>query len=249
MIRLLLLLAPLTACRSTEPASGTSVGNPGKLTPSLGSGDGIQIERAFAYVTFMEMVGCGGQNLAIEVDDELDLSGEDAITVPAGSYCGISIEMDELVFGADWRPDGAGLYFEMALTLEQGISAYSDASFDVQGNDMILEIGEPGWISADDVPVQEDGQVFDSDDEASTEAAQWAQATSALWMDDGDGQLDEDERDTEPLASADGSPPSTQAVDNAGETSDEGCATIAHPASGILAFLASICLWRRRTAD
>lgn len=249
MIRLLLLLAPLTACRSTEPASGTSVGNPGKLTPSLGSGDGIEIERAFAYVAFVEMLGCDGQSLTIEVDDELDLNGEDAISVPAGSYCGLYIDMDELWFGADWRPDGAGLYFEMELHLEQGISAYSDASFDVQGNDMILEIGEPGWISADDVPVQEDGQEFDIDDQASKEAAQWAQATSALWMDDGDGQLDDDERDTEPLASADGPPPSTQAADNAGETSDEGCATIAHPASGILAFLASMCLWRRRTAD
>jgi hypothetical protein len=44
MTRLCLLCFFLTlGCRSSEPASGTSVGNPGKLTPSVGQGEGVEI--------------------------------------------------------------------------------------------------------------------------------------------------------------------------------------------------------------
>jgi len=247
MIRLYLLCFIMAlGCRSSEPAPGTSVGNPGKLSPSVGQGEGVEIGWAWGVVDAIVMRACDGTTTEISVDAEIEFDGSEEIEIPGGSYCSAQLVMAEaLELDALWRPTTDSLLVHLHLPLEDTVELSASSTFTVDDDALILEVGGPGWLHEDDLDVDFDGQEFDEETDDSLAAAAAAVATSALWRDDGDGLIDDEEREDGPIAS----PGGEDEPEGKSSTQDSGCTTVPSAPSGLLRLWMCALMGWRRTKD
>ncbi len=241
-------------CRSGEPASGTSVGNPGKLRPTIGEGENVAIFWSQGSVDSVELEGCGGESIEVLVEDETLFDGTTEIEIPAGQYCSVQLVMERpLEIKASFeveREETEEWSFTMYLPFEDQILVGSETGFAVDGGSYVLEIGEPGWLDIEDLGDLEDEEILKEDDEISIWAAQIAAGTTALWEDDGDGILDEEEREAEPVSRASFERDEEDEEDEEDEkepTEDEaGCATASPPSATWVAWMISLLVLVRR---
>lgn len=231
-------------CRSSEPASGTSVGNPGKLIPSVGEGEGVQINWAWGRVDAVVMRTCDGTTTEVSVDAELAFDGLEEIEIPSGDYCSVQLMAEVLEIEAVWRPTTDHLSVHLDMHLGEGIELSASSPFTVNDNALVLEVGGPGWLDGDELEVDFDGQVFDEETDESLAAAEAILATSALWRDDGDGLIDDDEREDGPVAAPDGDDDDEPVQKSSSHES--GCTTVPSAPSGLLGlWMFALMGWRR----
>lgn len=186
----LLLCLVLGACRA-GPTQGTSVGNPGETRMSVARGTGLTTETAAITVVRTVWTDCVGVTTMLEVEQALDLLDPVVLDSPPGSWCRLDIRTrGPLALEAT---SDAG--FEADLSLALGtVSVATRSAFFVDGNMLALELGSPGWLDAAELGV-DGGDVVIT--EASAEHGLLVARVlgeAALYEDDGDGAVSEDER-------------------------------------------------------
>ncbi len=179
------LVLALLACAG-DPASGTAVGNPGKLDFT-----GTEVPTDVTYtaveltVAAVELEPCDGAAIRTELDRDLDLLAVPTwpIDVDGGSYCSVVAELDGLVLVG--TTDG-GTSFEVSLAPDDLVV---EQDFVVDGDDLLLAV--PLAVDAAALEaIGEDVQIASGDEEAEA-IAQEISSGVILGVDtDGDGQID-----------------------------------------------------------
>ncbi len=208
------LLLSLFACTG-DPASGTAVGNPGKLDfTGTDVPDDVVLAGAVLDVAAVELGTCGGDVERIVLGLELDLLAAPTwpVQVEAGEYCSVVAELDGLDI-AGVTTDGTGFGFAMSpddLVLEQG--------FQVDGDQLLVGVPLPVDAALIEELGGEGEEVdFGGDDQEAQDLAQDVSSGATLGRDtDGDGQIDSD-----PVSVAPGE--STEATGTSADSASSGC--------------------------
>lgn len=243
MTRILLLILGL-GC-TTQGDSGTSVGNPGKVSLSMGEGERYSIARAVVEVESVELETCAGVLIEVPVQDEMDLLDSDFVHTPYGEWCSVQLITEapvelEIFIEFDDDDEDVALGFDLQIDLEDAITL-SGEGFRADGNGFVLELGEPGWLDQDFLE-PEDDTLFGPDSEISLAYFEIIRATSQLYEDpDLDGELSDSEREEEPVATSladqedDSEEESDSGTSEANDTGEEdgrpirGCSSIESP--------------------
>ncbi len=238
---LLPLLLLLAACASDDDPSGTSVGNPGFFGMRAAQGDGVVVLDGLLPAELAIFSDCAeGDEEEVPLDE---IGMGDAFEVPSGTYCRV-----EIVFY-----DDLDLALEVPALDEEDhgfllavpeIVVFDDDGFVVDDDhDVLLEIGQPGWLVDSDFELDEDD--FWVDEDIADGLTTFAADSSQLFDDvDGDGELDDSERDIGPVAA--GSDVELESGDGVRDSTPVGCAD-----SGSLAFFPLLLLgfrYRPRTS-
>jgi hypothetical protein len=223
MTRILLMILAL-GC-TTQGDSGTSVGNPGKVSLSMGEGERYAIARAVVEVESVELETCAGARIEVPVQDEMDLLDSDFVHVPHGEWCSVQliteapIEIEVFIEFDEEDEDDVVLGFDLQIDLEDAIILGGEG-FRAEGNGFILELGEPGWIDQDFLE-PEDDMVYGPESETSLAYFEIIQTTSQLYEDpDLDGELSDSEREEDPVATSLTDEDSDHGQDNESSPSD-----------------------------
>lgn len=211
----------LLACRQpATPPSGTFVGNPGEATARLATyGDTITLTEAEATLGFTDAVSCSSE-LTSEAAAvvSLDLLADNSAPLPAGQWCALGVYVESILLFGGFADEA-----EFQISLEPGfIELASEAELSVDGDDFILELADTDWLS--DEVMQEllrEGEwiVVDEDDPLAAQLSDAIVESSALFLDDGDGALSDEERAAGAVAAS-----GDRAEDVSGDTgrSDDG---------------------------
>jgi len=200
-ISLLLFLAGCT----TDGDSGTSVGNPGKVSMNLGASAGYELRRAHVEVELIALEDCSGEEVEVVVEDIVDLLDSQSIELPLGTWCRmqlVTLEPLEIEGVFEIAEDRSN---DFAVEIELGEELWLNSTgFAVDDNDFVLELGTPGWLAEAGFE-PDDGEVIEPEDEDSLWLFDVLENTSSLYEDmDADGEIDEDERATDPVATSSG---------------------------------------------
>ena len=108
------------------------------------------------------------------------------------------LQIDGIFFPEDGDEDDVPS-FELAIELSEDIWLDGEG-FSVDNRSFVMELGHPGWLeSASFEP--EDGQIIDVEDAISEQLFEVLEQNSNLFEDiNDDGEIDEEERELEPVA-------------------------------------------------
>jgi hypothetical protein len=235
----------LFACRDSQ-RSGTSVGNPTKTTMTVAQARLAEYTLARVNIDSLVFYRCDDSApREIALGKSFDLLDPEEIELPGGTYCAV-----EVVIGGDgtFRIDGtttAGNTFDLTIASDEISLDAGPSGFFLQEADWVIEFGQPEWIDGEDfgaglttvTPADlQHEKLFDA-----------LEHESGFWLDDdGDGFINEEERDGGPVAGE-------QRPDDDDDDGDEGpgdgnsggCAMAPTPATWWL-LLAPMLLLRRR---
>jgi hypothetical protein len=245
---LALLLAACGPAR--DGPRGTSVGNPGKTGVALARGAGLEFQEAHLEDALIEVIGCDVARATL-LTGELGLLEDEPLVLPGGSWCAVVVRFGTLAVSGEVEVDeGDPQAFEVRLEPETTTTLWMGEPIVVDETSYVLEIGEPGWLSREQLGEGELVLVTPESDLAPTLTYSILSGTR-LYEDDGDGSIDEDERGAGPLADPAEVPPPEFAGGEDRSVALEGCSNCAtggaHPSVG----WAAVLLWltaRRRTA-
>ncbi|MBW1878888.1 MAG: hypothetical protein JRI25_07225 [Deltaproteobacteria bacterium] len=187
----------MLGCNPEAEDSGTSVGNPTTTALRMAPGEELETMGASTGVATMFLHACDGEPIELPMDREMDLMVE-WVEMPAGSWCAV-----EVVLFSPLHVEGVGFaggsYF---LDLDVGFVFFeASAGWDVDGGAHVFEFGMPGWINATELGVEDGVDVVVNPDTGPHDLLTDRVITeSALYEDDGDGQISPDERDDGPVA-------------------------------------------------
>ncbi len=190
------LLLLLLACPAPDDPGhdATIVGNPGKMTAKTAAGHGTEQTTGSLTVQTLALTPCDAADAVIvELDTTLALVEGTELDVPAGDYCGLELDVvPPLVLEGVGTEGGS---FSLALDLAT-ILLRSDGGFTVDEDLFVLELAFPGWLDAAEILDGAAGhQHIDADHPLHDRLAGAVSDSSGLYGDDdGDGDLDDDER-------------------------------------------------------
>lgn len=194
-----LFVALCGGCKSDHTFPGaTGVGNPGKGTQQLARGDELTLILAEVDTEAWLVEDCEGETERVEVDAVLDLLDPSPLVVPGGPWCGLALlwRPPLIVEGAaeDGEP-GKGT-FRLELQIEGPQLALSP-SFLLDEHEVILEAAHPGWISKEDLGLEDGVELQIAAGHPLHDALRdRIDRGSALYVDaDADGRIDPSERD------------------------------------------------------
>lgn len=257
---LLAQVAALSAgCLDQPPPSGTLVGNPGKTDARVAPIGGLDLATATAEGLAVRYVGCDG--VAADAPEHPTSLVDGRFTLPGGSWCSLVAAIDTLHVTGTRQIEP----IPVEISLDPGLvlTLWTTEPLVVDETDTILELGAPGWLAVDAIEPVEGGIVIAPESELASALALAIARDSAWYLDDGDGVLDEVERDAGPIATTVSLPPDAlRADEDSGVDTSVGlegcnCATETRgggAAAGLLAALAALGLRRpaptasRRTA-
>ena len=195
----ILALLFLHGCASER--SGTSVGNPGKMTGTAGSTSDVVMEYLETYVTEVAFTDCEGEVAYNAYGATADLLSGFELPMPAGEICGVELLGDGLLFASGY--DAEGTYFTANMTIEERMEVKTNYGFFVDGEDFVYEIGAPGWLDSATLNLGGLSVDFMPEDQVAMDLAERVEKDVALFEDsDGDGQVNEAERSEGAVASA-----------------------------------------------
>ena len=196
----MMLMLILLSCRLGASSQGTVVGNPGEATSRLAPIDSeLTILSADAVIAFIDVLACDGSTSQEEVvDASVDLLEDVPLVIPGGTWCGFGLSLESVTIVGEYER------VSFSMVLSPGfVETSSAAGVVVDGQDFIFEMAEEGWLSAEllDLTGEEDGEVVLEEGDPLTERISDTLALrSALFEDDGDGVLSDDERQSGPIA-------------------------------------------------
>ncbi len=238
---LLPLLLLLASCASDDDPNGTSVGNPGFFGMRAAQGEGVVVLDGLLPAELAIFTDCAeGEEEEVPLDE---IGMGDGFEVPGGTYCRVEIVFyDDLDLGLE-VPELDNEDHGFVLPVPE-IVVFDDDGFVVDDDhDVLLEVGQPGWLVDSDFEL-DDGD-FWVDEETEDELRAFAADSSQLFDDvDGDGELDDNEREIGPVAA--GSDVELDEDDGVRDSAPQGCAN-----SGSLAFFPLLLLgfrYRPRTS-
>ncbi len=127
-------LLALLGCISEYSSGGTAVGNPGRLLVTLAPAEDGAWQRARARRLEAELTDCDGTVLRARLRD-VDLESPDAIDVPVGVWCGVSLTVE----GLDARSGGG-----LTVVRDEAATALALDEAPSRDQSWVLELGEPG---------------------------------------------------------------------------------------------------------
>lgn len=219
---LLLMAGLLAACTDPDEVhDGTAVGNPGVVAFALGETVDMDVGAAEASAAWVGLRACGAdEEQAIEREDAMvPLNGEVAFELPLGTWC--SLLLDDLQVYAEGHhvasPAEDEGVFIIALTL--GPTMVNAGTFDgftvTEDQAFVLELGAPGWVSAEGIGLDPDNEVIIEDDSPLHEPVALAMLeTTALYDDPNtDSVVSEPEREAGSRAAVTNDVPTAPAPD------------------------------------
>ena len=246
-----LVLALVGCATEAPPPNGTSVGNPGKVSYRLAPPTEIDVVEASLQSVTTDLVGCDGARESVVAAEDEDLVVGDAEVMPPGTWCGLTLSVDVLTV------DGTAGEITASITLEPPwvLTLWMAEPVVVDETEYVLEIGEPGWVTAGQLAPEGDlaGTITPESDVAPLIAQNVAVGTGLYLDGDGDGVVSDAERQAGTLASATWLPPAELGAEDTGDDVDpvsvEGCgncSTGASPAFGGVASLLALAARRRK---
>jgi len=183
------LTLALLACAEPPERSGTAVGNPGTIGGlAAESPEGISLTSARLTPVALLVKACGGAEASFPLDP-VDLLDADNVLgeLPAGSWCGIAVELESLVL--EGETDG-GTRFSVAMRPE----AFAiETALTVDGDHLLIEV--PVVLEAAALEALGEDVALDPEDPL---AEAWTDETSAgawFWYDeDRDGLISDGDR-------------------------------------------------------
>ena len=254
MVRALLLVWAcfgLFSCQTDDSRSGTYVGNPGKKAVRLAPTDGVIIDFAMAESLTVSAIGCEGGAVAIASEQELELLEDEVLEVPFGTWCAFVVSFEEpLLIAGTVKKGEEPVDFESEVSLPAPLTLWTDGALLVDEDAFVLELGSPGWIG--------DDEIFELDRESGDDllesllASRLAGGTASYRDDNGDGELQEPERNAGPVASAEFFSAQEQTEDDT--DADEGislegcqCGGVPQPGSALPWLVAGLVIGFRRS--
>ena len=225
-----------------SPDGGTSVGNPGRLAMTAAPGTEVTFSGGSVPVGRMTLAPCGDVATPSLVSDDVVAFGA-SIEMPVGSWCSIRMEAQGPVT-FDFRVDSEGVG-EYAIELDLGeveLAVEGGGAFSVaEGQAFVFELGSPGWLDADDLEFDAEDNLV-QDEALLTDLAEVVTNYSGLFEDsDGDGVVDDDERDSGAVAGLGDEDDDDEDDDDGEGAGESGCGA----SSGTLAVL-PLLMWGRR---
>lgn len=206
-MRSLPLLAALVAgCSTGQTHEGIAVGNPGNagFALTVAEGEGFVFEAASAAVDGVTARDCDGRSRSERADRQVDLLGDDPVAAPAGTWCSAIVAFTgQLQMDGTWANSlGAGT-FELQLAADDLALAWPGGLELADGDRYVLELASPGWLDAELLALA-DGEHFvaAAGDGTYEQLLGSVHAESALFEDDGDGQVGPQERSAGPVVVA-----------------------------------------------
>ena len=253
---LLLVCLPFLIMACGDPGGdGTAVGNPGLVSMAVASVHDVEIRDAVIVADSITLEGCDGTSTETVEIEGGGLGYDGGLEVPSGTWCWVWIPDSLLVVDGilasvvDDDDDELDGEFYAELTLEAiQLSGPTTAGFEVaEDAELVLELGSPGWTSAEELGLEEDNfVVVEGEDELHDELAERVAEGTALFDDvDGDGWVDEAERSSGLIASTEEPDPVDEGP---GDSTLPICAlggTAGAPPAGLL-LLFGLALARRR---
>jgi len=185
----------LLACAGAPP-EGTIIGNPGDAMVVMAEGKDATYTASSAYALNWRVTDCEGEREAdIPLDLELDLEGT-LVDLPGGAWCRIALELDGVTIEGYGGEDSSEFLFVIELE-GSWVELQAENLLEVPAeSDWVLELGYPGWVEAESLELlSEERTVVDEDHPAYPALVRKLYAASGLYSDDGDGLIDEEERE------------------------------------------------------
>lgn len=187
--KITVLLLSLAACGGVK-GDGTAVGNlDGSLRVLTPRSADLPDLSGRVLVTSAQALGCaGGDAEAVEVQDDLSVTGATRLVVPAGTWCGFEFTTSST---ARWTgTSSAGFAVDVQLNL--GVLTVGTAAPLVAGahQDLVWQLGNPGWLTAAALGADTADVTLAASDPL---AVQLASAARVAWLfddADDDGQPD-----------------------------------------------------------
>jgi uncharacterized protein (TIGR03382 family) len=243
----------LVACdpATVPPPSGTSVGNPGKNLFRAAPGEGLVYDAAVARGLSFELVACDGTAEVVAPAGELDLLADEQTEFTGLEWCAVVVTADEIqVTGGP--AEGDGLDFDLTLALPTPTTLWTSAPFAVDGESFVLELGAPGWITAEGLGIGAEPVVIGPESEGHDRLLVPLIAGTAWYLDeDEDGEVSAAERSAGPVAATANPPPPEMAApeDTAAPPASvglDGCNCASAPGPGALPLLLPLLVALRR---
>lgn len=181
---LLVAAALLTACAGPrDEDEGIYVGNPSMVALRLADPEpSVTLEVAVLSLDDVSVDRCGDAE-SVAAPGSFDLLGDERFEVSPGALCGVDVLPGGLLHLEGVRNHQS---WELDLELDDVAVGVDDAAPDLAAEDLVLELGKPGWIS---------GQVGPPDSKASQRVANGLRDDAGLFLDvDRNGRLGEAER-------------------------------------------------------
>ncbi|MEL6348668.1 MAG: hypothetical protein AAFV53_36525 [Myxococcota bacterium] len=173
----------LIACSEYTTYPGVLVGNPGEIKVQTAQTDAGTFRTGSSATSALVLQTCAADITTNDTGSSIDLLGASTIAVPPGEWCRLRLDFDEpLVWTLDTETRT-----DVPISLEVEQLILRSSGFPADGLTMVLEIGEPGWISLEDIP--EEGGI--SNDPLLIEAV--VEGSSLARDDNADGQISDDE--------------------------------------------------------
>jgi catechol 2,3-dioxygenase-like lactoylglutathione lyase family enzyme len=202
---------------------GTVVGNPGDTKMQMaepGNGEFIQARTRIQDIVW---AGCDGTDQIVEVEENIDLLDDASTSTPAGEWCGVWVSLSEPLvlelFVPDWDKEVL-FYLEI-----EGLFLDTPTAFTTDNENLVFEWGYQNWFVDQQRPLEEwfleeerweeeEGVEVTEDDPVYDAVAVVFADASAVYADkDGDGRINEDERNGGPLAAGPDHPQSMESQD------------------------------------
>jgi hypothetical protein len=158
---------------------------------SVAKGTGMRIDAAQVTVVRTRWTDCVGVTTAFEEDQQVDLLDPQVLDTPPGAWCGLEVVTRGAL--AVQGTSDAGFGVDVALGLGT-LTLGSAAPFFVDSSVLALELGAPGWLDAAALGADAGDVVIGAGSPEAAALAAAAVADAALYADDGDGEVAEDER-------------------------------------------------------
>jgi hypothetical protein len=190
-----------SGCGPEQKLPGIAVGTPGDTRIAFAEGDNAWIQVASTENLTLEVSPCDPSQPVetTELADTIDLLTY-AIPLPAGSWCGAILQLEKPLAIEGQTTNGGSFSGELELTY---ITMPIGDKLDVNGDNFVLELGYPGWVSeislglgvASKMDVDANHPIYPLMMRAMTDF-------SGLYSDDGDGDISADERTEGVLAAS-----------------------------------------------
>lgn len=197
-----LTLLQLAAC--TDPTQGTVVGNPGLTRLRVAPITNVRFDEAAVDVDAIRWQDCDGGEEPTS-GATLDLTDQAAsIEVPTGTWCGVELDVSRLELVGRTVDSDRSVQMELEPgTTFMGASA-ALGGFDTGETPVLIELAYPEWFVVAELVEGQDGWSIGPQDQAHGSVAARVSTASALFIDeDEDGILDDEER-ASPAASGPG---------------------------------------------
>ncbi len=226
MTRTILSIALIAMCGCRESVGerdGTSVGNPGKGSARVAPGTEVVFQSAIATQVVIGITECDDKaDWEVLLDEDvLGLQDSEAFEIPAGTWCGLDLELDGIQIEGSGDDGGS-----FTIDLEPlRVYLYTSGSEVSEDTSLVIELGSVGWIDATELGLPVDADITPAHDLHETLVLR-VEKESGVYADDGNGDLSDQEREENQIGDPDDKDKDFQGDDDKKDgTETPGCAT------------------------